>query len=1157
MRSPNGDFMQTFVTVLTRADGRAAGKTFDARGKHVANHTGQYHAHTVTLTGTTSADLLTAYADLVGSLSVSQLVILGHAPALPTEYEIRPAKSLPGDGTGIYFVDGRPTIARLKQHFEPSRILMLDFDPDERMPESWHALDAAGRWDLLTAALPEFAYAARLTIPSGSARVLTADGQHVKSGPLGSHTYIVTDRDLSTADLDEARTALEIRLWAAGLGYVKPSKSGAALKRSIVDSAVWTAGREVFDGPPCVRAPYRLVDLSSAIFDGGMVAIVTDITDADAQGFEAACPGARVIRAKDDTGTPGGEHHGGSVKSQTQIRTRAARIAIEDHVTLKLGTTVVTEKGPLTIRQFLDGPHDRVRCQTPFRESSSWAGILRRSKQGAMLHDVGTGITYRLGADEADLSGSLAKDLAKLEAYHPIQAQATARALLWRHSWRCPWAMSFAALVASCVTANAAVDADDLHALASAIEAKARRDAERHVTIEADKLPSNVRVHRVGSIEAARRGIEAAGGGVHLCKAPHAAGKTQMLLRPIALASNGVTAIAPRVSLVSDLATRLDLGHYQTTATDPDLGICVNSIINPKYSLLDGSHVVLVDEIARVIRECHTPKSTMGKDARRVWDKLTGMMRAADLAVGVDADLSTADVTMLAAAVGTQMHVWVVDEDKRDKHAAFVSDEQIMIEIETAIADGHRCLIVADSANRLAGLADELAGRFPTRRIFAVHNKRGLATTGTLEAKALLSDINAECTQYDVLLLSPAVESGVSLNVEHFDKHFGLYGGTVEPSAFNQQLLRDRTAIEWRIAITGTGRASRLGTYAEVLSGLHASIRRVRALDGDRGEIAAASPFDHDVCRTTAAANAARNQYGQQIWLLLEARGWTVKHGPSGKPKAGADLRVDAKDAARIKQTTAIAQVSDRPARDIDALRDAYIVTPEESAIIARADVRDALGLPSGEITPDHVDVWQDGKLESQNALFEAATAARITPSARDESDDVGHVSFALRSFDAPRAEAAKALFAALGLDPETGEGEVTDASARAAYLSLKDTEQGRVLSHFGIARFAGGVPAYPVRWANDVIRRFGLWLQGRATGADGSGGRVYTISLDEQRDRRGRFKLPGLRLMLEIRKRRLALRLHGTWAHDTALQRPQMTHALIDTLKPDVSSSS
>jgi hypothetical protein len=108
-----------------------------------------------------------------------------------------------------------------------------------------------------------------------------------------------------------------------------------------------------------------------------------------------------------------------------------------------------------------------------------------------------------------------------------------------------------------------------------------------------------------------------------------------------------------------------------------------------------------------------------------------------------------------------------------------------------------------------------------------------------------------------------------------------------------------------------------------------------------------------------------------------------------------------------------------------------------------------------------------------------------------------------------------RALFAALGIDPMTGAGTITATSALAAFNALKGTEQGHVLTHFGICRFSR-TPAYPVRWATDALAKFGLWLIGQ-----GHDGRGYAVAMGEKRSKTGVFQLPGWDRMVQIKARR------------------------------------
>ena len=72
---------------------------------------------------------------------------------------------------------------------------------------------------------------------------------------------------------------------------------------------------------------------------------------------------------------------------------------------LTLDTELETEKdGVLTVRQLVErGTTGKIRCQTPFRDSRSFAAFFNTNADGILfVHDVGTGTTHWLNAFEAE-----------------------------------------------------------------------------------------------------------------------------------------------------------------------------------------------------------------------------------------------------------------------------------------------------------------------------------------------------------------------------------------------------------------------------------------------------------------------------------------------------------------------------------------------------------------------------------------------------------------------------------------------------------------------------------------------------------------------------------------------------------------------------------
>ena len=90
----------------------------------------------------------------------------------------------------------------------------------------------------------------------------------------------------------------------------------------------------------------------------------------------------------------------GHISSQygLTVSTSSGNVSLINNVDLKLDTEFDTESGKMSLEQFKDSNHQKVRCQAKFRpDSSSWNGYLGKHKDGSPFHyDNGTHIKYIL-----------------------------------------------------------------------------------------------------------------------------------------------------------------------------------------------------------------------------------------------------------------------------------------------------------------------------------------------------------------------------------------------------------------------------------------------------------------------------------------------------------------------------------------------------------------------------------------------------------------------------------------------------------------------------------------------------------------------------------------------------------------------------------------
>ena len=130
------------------------------------------------------------------------------------------------------------TIARTKDFFNYTAgptLAMIDYDPDEGQPV--HEYTEIIR--IIDLVCPGFADTPKVLTPSTSSYIFECDREISGAGD-GFHLYFLVANGL---DLPTFAEVLFRRLWLAGCGYIKVSRSGALLPRTIFDRAVFSPER--------------------------------------------------------------------------------------------------------------------------------------------------------------------------------------------------------------------------------------------------------------------------------------------------------------------------------------------------------------------------------------------------------------------------------------------------------------------------------------------------------------------------------------------------------------------------------------------------------------------------------------------------------------------------------------------------------------------------------------------------------------------------------------------------------------------------------------------------------------------------------------------------------------------------------------------------
>jgi hypothetical protein len=144
-------------------------------------------------------------------------------------------------------------VARTNEHFnwaDGPGIMMIDVDPED----GEEPLSPSEVRRLITEAVPGLAAVKMLTWPSASSHIVNEESGEIVKGAAGLRIWFLVEE---AGDIPRVGEVLFQRLWLTGNGYVKLSKSGARLKRSIIDQSVYQPSRLDFAAGALCHAPLK------------------------------------------------------------------------------------------------------------------------------------------------------------------------------------------------------------------------------------------------------------------------------------------------------------------------------------------------------------------------------------------------------------------------------------------------------------------------------------------------------------------------------------------------------------------------------------------------------------------------------------------------------------------------------------------------------------------------------------------------------------------------------------------------------------------------------------------------------------------------------------------------------------------------------------
>jgi hypothetical protein len=302
-------------------------------------------------------------------------------------------------------------------------------------------------------------------------------------------------------------------------------------------------------------------------------------------------------------------------------------------------------------------------------------------------------------------------------------------------------------------------------------------------------------------------------------KAPKGTGKTEWIAAKIAPAlakGDRTLVLTHRVQLGLELSSRFGVNYRSELAKSEDgslLGyvLCLDSLhgkANPRFNPNDWENTtIIIDECEQVF--WHLLNSPTCEQHRvKIIDSLRELLRIAVSTGGkiylADADLGMNAVSYVQSLIGYPVESFILENTyksplKRDLYLFDGNDPSSLIqELEIALSSGQKAIIHTDGQKHKSkwgtrNLEYFLKKKYPNLKILRIDSES--VSDRSHPAYGCMGNINQILPDYDLVICSPVIETGISININHFDAVFAISHGVQSVDGFAQALARVRADI--------------------------------------------------------------------------------------------------------------------------------------------------------------------------------------------------------------------------------------------------------------------------------------------------------------------------------------------------------------------------
>ena len=498
-------------------------------------------------------------------------------------------------------------------------------------------------------------------------------------------------------------------------------------------------------------------------------------------------------------------------------------------------------------------------------------------------------------------------------------------------------------------------------------------------------------------------------------KSPKGTGKTHQLISIVEKAQSKnqkVLIIGHRNQLLIELANKFGVDHVwemYSSQTRGALGIalCVDSLHPKSQARFNPQEwtetLIIIDEAQQVVEHLLNANTAVKKNRVEILKNFQQIIQIA-LTTGQlilsDADLSDTTVNYIRRLAGVSVEPFVVVNNYQSQGYQTInydqtSPEALMHNMEKHIDQKERIFICTSSQKDQSkwgskNLEKRLSRKYQHLRILRFDAES--VSDPNHEAYGCIDKLNEVLPNYDVVIASPTIETGVSIDIKgHFDSVWGIFQGNQSANSVRQALARVRENIPRHIWIKKVG-LNRLGNGSTNIKSILASehkktrllVSQINQFDNWNIDLSINENFQPKTINTWAMLAARNNlqakRYRENIIHDLKEEGQMVTNfqAPEGdleeisnfeqeKKQIKADMKALAQEQYKI-HCEAIASAESLSELEHKKLKKKKVKTGQQRDQEKKGDIKRRYLM--NEITPELVELDDKGLYPKLQLLY-------------------------------------------------------------------------------------------------------------------------------------------------------------------------------------------